>query len=104
MRCEQFLTGSSEEMPDDPAVASTQHGARFVPCNALACRSCGAAVVHMDDLAHQLGRGAALTEAVDALDPLAFVRASHFDRGPRLYACRCCATRVQAEASPQIIP
>ncbi len=95
MRCEQFLTGSSEEMPDDPTVASSQHGVRFVPCNALACRTCGAAVVHMDDLAHQLGRGAALTEAVDALDPLAFVRVSHFARGSRLYACRCSATRVQ---------
>jgi hypothetical protein len=95
VRCEQFLTGSSEEMPDDPAVASSQHGPRFVPCNALACRTCGAAVVHVDDLAHQLGRGAALTEAVDALDPLAFVRVSHFARGSRLYACRCRATRVQ---------
>ncbi len=82
-------------MPDDPAVASSQHGTRFVPCNALACRTCGAAVVHVDDLAHRLGRGAALTEAVDALDPLAFVRVSHIARGSRLYACRCCAANVQ---------
>jgi hypothetical protein len=51
-------------------------------------------VVHVDHLAHQLGRGAALTEAVDALDPLRFVRASHFARGVRLYACRCHATQV----------
>jgi hypothetical protein len=96
VRCEQFLTGSSEEMPDDPTVASSQQGTRFVPCNALACRTCGAAVVHIDDLAHPLGRGAALTEAVDALDPLAFVRVSHFAQGSRLYACRCSATSVEA--------
>lgn len=95
VRCEQFLTDASEEMPDDPAVVSAQHGRRFVPCNALTCQSCGAAVVHVDHLAHQLGRGAALHAAVDALDPLAFVRVSHVARGTRLYACRCHATNVQ---------
>ena len=74
-----------------------------MPCNALACRTCGAAVVHVDDLAHRLGRGAALTEAVDALDPLAFVRVSHIARGSRLYARRCCAAgEVLALAEPDV--
>jgi hypothetical protein len=95
MRCEQFLTGASEVMPDDPSEVAAQHGQRFVPCNALVCRACGAAVVHVDHLAHRLGRGAALTEAVDALDPLSFVRVSLFSQSARLYACRCHATQVQ---------
>lgn len=65
-----------------------------MPCSALVCRSCGAPVVHVDHLAHQLGRGAALMDAFDALDPLAFVRVSHFARDARLYACRCHTARV----------
>lgn len=94
MHCEQFLTEATEAMPDDLGVASSQQGQRFIPCNALACSGCGASVMHVDHLAHQLGRGAALTAEVDSRDPLAFFRVSHVDRASRLYACRCHALNV----------
>lgn len=100
MPCEQFLTDASETMPDDLAVASSQLGQRFIPCNALACSRCGAPVVHVDHLAHHLGRGAALTEEVDSLDPLAFFRVARVDRASRLYACRCQAANVRGLTDP----
>lgn len=90
--CASLVTGAEFPMPADPTVVSGSPP--IVPCNALVCRACGAAVLHLDGVALRLGRGESHGMRYEALDPLGLLACGGFAPAYRAYACACEATSV----------